>query len=303
MPLKDWIWRNKLASVLLLILLAVLLKQWGRGYPSPLSFDQASVSESYMPTDIAMGRGAAQMGKVAMGGIMPPVSDYAPAPEVSNRMVIQNSDLSLLVKDVRQSIDAIIVSVRQIGGYMVSSAVSNPGESPSGSITVRVPSRDLQKTLEFLRGTSIRVVSENLTGQDVTDQFVDNEARLATLERTKIKFEDIFNRAVEISDIVNVQQQILSVQSQIDAVKGQQQYLQKNAEMVRVTIYLSTDELALPYAPQDAWRPAVIYKYAVRSLVGHFRSVAEWLIWIGVYSIIWVPALVLLWYMKKRLAR
>lgn len=298
--MKDWIRRNKLASILLLILLVVLLKQWGKGYASRMSYEQPGVTNSYMPTDVSLERGALQMGKVATGGMMPPSDIYAPAPEVSNRMVIQNSDLSLLVKDVRQSIDAIIISVRQMGGYMVNSSLSSPGESPSGSITVRVPSRDLQKTLELLRGMAIRVVSENLTGQDVTDQFVDNEARLATLERTKIKFEDIFNRATEISDIVNIQQQILNVQSQIDGVKGQQQYLQKNAEMVRVTIYLSTDELALPYAPQDAWRPAVIYKYAVRSLVGHFRAIAEWLIWIGVYSIIWVPALILLWYMKKR---
>lgn len=297
MRLVDWVRKNKFATLLLLILAFFLFRQWQSPSLRNVSYDKSSYSDSSLQLGAPMNAGIAQRGEM---NIMPQTADYAPAPEVTDRMVIQNSDLSLLVKNVRESIDAIISTTSQMGGYMVDSSLSSPGESPSGTITIRVPAKDLSKMLEFLRGHAIKVVSENLTGQDVTDQYVDNEARLLTLERTKTKFEDIFNRAVEISDITNLQQQILSVQSQIDAVKGQQLYLQKNAEMARVTIYLSTDELALPYAPQDSWRPGVIYKLAVRSLIVHFRVLAEWFIWIGVYSIIWIPALILLWYLKKR---
>lgn len=298
--MKEWVLRNKLAALLIVVLFVILLRQWTGSFSPRLSYDATVSEESYSSQGAPLDMGIAQRGKMGNVAPMPPVADYAPAPEVNNRMVIQNSNLSLLVNNVRESIDAIISATRQMGGYMVNSSLSSPGESPSGTITIRVPEKDLPKMLELLRDMSIKVVSENLTGQDVTDQYVDNEARLATLERTKTKFEDIFNRAVEISDITNLQREILNVQSQIDAVKGQQQYLQKNAEMARVTIYLSTDELALPYAPQDSWRPGVIYKHAVRSLVVHFRVLAEWFIWIGVYSVIWIPAAILLWYLKKR---
>ena len=145
------------------------------------------------------------------------------------------------------------------------------------------------------------MVSENLTGEDVTDQFVDIDARLATLYRTKAKFEEILDKAVKVEDLLNVQRELINLQTQIDSLKGQQLYLEKSAAMAKITIYLSTDELALPYAPSEAWRPTVILKLAVRSLVGNLRNFGSALIWIGVYSVVWVPILIVLFIIRKRM--
>ncbi len=71
--------------------------------------------------------------------------------------------------------------------------------------------------------------------------------------------------------------------------------------MAKVTIYLSTDEMALPYAPSNAWRPAVIFKLAVRSLIGSLRSLASVLIWIVVYSVIWLPILIAILLLRKKI--
>ena len=183
---------------------------------------------------------------------------------------------------------------------MVESNLNNPQDAPTATVTVRVPSVKLQQALETLRGLAVKVVSENLSGQDVTDEFVDNEARLETLEKTKAKFEEILDNAISVQDILTVQREIISLQSQIDAVKGQQNYLEKSAQMAKLTMYLSTDELALPYAPSETWRPAVIFKQAVRSLLGSARKLGTLVIWLAVYSIIWLPALLLIYYFKKR---
>ena len=55
-------------------------------------------------------------------------------------------------------------------------------------------------------------------------------------------------------------------QSQIDSYKGQQDALKKNAQLAKLTIYLSTDEIALPYAPSETFRPQIIFKLAVRGI-------------------------------------
>jgi hypothetical protein len=236
-------------------------------------------------------------------GIMPPSDNYAPAPQVSDRMVIQNSYLSLLVKNVRESVSQITEHAKAQGGYMVDTSLQNPQDAASATVTVRIPAKNLDPVLSYFRNLGVKVVSENLTGQDVTDQYVDIDARLATLEKTKLKFEEILGRAVLVKDILEVQRELINLQSQIDALKGQQNYLSKSAEMAKITLYLSTDEIALPYAPAEVWRPEVIFKLAVRSLVGHARQVASSLIWIVVYGVVWIPLLLIFFLLSKRFKR
>jgi len=186
---------------------------------------------------------------------------------------------------------------------MVNSYFNNPGEAPSATVTVRVPATKLSDFLSFLRSHGVKVVSENLSGQDVTDQYVDIEKHIAILIKTNTKFEEILAKAVEVSDILNVNQQIINIQSQIDSYKGQQQYLDKSAQMSRVTIYLSTDEFSLPYAPSDTWRPEVIFKQAVRSLVTNLRQAGTALIWIAVYGVVLIPILIIARIIFRRLSR
>jgi len=277
--LIDWVRRNKLNSILILLVLFLFFKKAPAYFPSVLKtsnigFEQQAVDMA--PASISLGRGGVS-------------SESAPMPEVEDRMVVQESNLSIVVDDVRKSSDQILNKVNAIGGYMVSSSVSQPQESSSGTLTVRVPAEELGSMLEYLRTVGVKVTSENLFGRDVTDQYVDLDARLSTLNKTKAKFESILDTATKITDILEVQRQLIYIQDQIDRLKGQQEYLEKTAENAKITIYLSTDEWSLPYAPDDNFRPQVIFKQAVRALVRSLRGLVEKSIWVGVYGAVWLP--------------
>ncbi len=226
--------------------------------------------------------------------------NVAPAPDVTNRMVVTSSHLSLLVNDVSAGMTGVKSYIDSIGGYMVSSNISRPEQGATGTITVRIPSIKLDEALAALKNQSVKVVSERMDGHDVTDQFVDNEARLVILERNKARFEEIMTSAKDVPQILEVQNEIFNLQAQIDSIKGQHNYLEQTAKMSLVTVYLSTDELALPYAPTQAWRPAVVFKLAVRSLIGFGQSIGTGLIWITVFSVIWVPVLAIVLFVVKR---
>lgn len=297
MKIISWIKSNKLAAILIIFLLVILGKNWVSNNLIGQTSYQMTESATSRLGNVAMEAPSLKMGR---SGIIPPQPDYAPAPEVTDRKVIQSSEISLLVSDVRQSADAIISKVTATGGYMVNSYFSNPGESPTSTVTVRVPASQLTDFLSFLQDHGVKVVSENLSGQDVTDQYVDIERRIAILMQTKTKMEEILSRAVEVSDIVNINNQIINIQSQIDSYKGQELYLDQSAKTARVTIHLSTDEFSLPYAPTDTWRPEVIFKQAVRSLVGLLRSITSSAIWIAVFSVVWIPVLLTAFILIKR---
>lgn len=282
----NWLKTHKLV----LLLLVVVIYLFNKSSASPFALNQQNFS---IPE-------SAVSNKMAVGSASLPIRDVAPAPQVANRMVIKESNLSLLVNKVTESQKKILQKVTEVGGYMVNVSVNNPQEVASATITVRVPAKNLDQTLEYFRSISVKIISENLQGGDVTDQYVDLEKRLETLNKTKVKFEQIMDRTVLVADILEVQRELINLQDQIDSIKGQQQYYEKSAEMSKVIIYLATDELALPYTPTEAWRPQAIFKEAVRSLVGSARSLGTSIIWIAVYAIIWVPALIVVLFVKKR---
>lgn len=283
--LISWLKSNKLSVILIF---AVVYLLWGQNYPTPIRPSSPNQQRfgGEMMADLTLP-------KAGGGAEIPPTSGQ-------DRLVIQETTLSMVVKDVAESLKTIQQKAEDLGGYMVNSHLSKPEESASGTVTVRVPEEKLSDALDAFRRAGLRVVDENVSGRDVTDQYVDLEARLATLNKTKTKFEEILDRATQVQDLLTVQRELINLQSQIDSVKGQQQYLSQSAKLSKITVYLSTDEFSLPYSPKEPWRPNVVFKLAVRSMVSNLRNIGSALIWIGVYSPIWIPVLIVVFFVKRK---
>lgn len=299
----DWIRTNPIVSIIIFLLILIILRdQLGNGGIANYSLGQSAMMRDAAPVaEMDYGRmGSSKMAMPIAGG--QPYYPTAPS-DSANRMVVTDTSMSLVVRNVEESMTVITDAVKSLGGFMISMHVSSPSEGGSGTISFRVPSENLDSAKESLRRLSIRVVSINVNGTDVTDQYEDLDTRLATVELTKQKIQDIFDRATEVSDLLALQQELINVQSQIDSIKGQQRYLSQTAKYALVTAYLSTDELSLPYAPDDAFRPAVVFRQAVRSLMRHVRQVLGAAIWIAVYSPIWVPVTLIILFLKRKLSR
>lgn len=259
-----------------------------------------------LPSRPTVGVGTTGMVEVQAG--MPMVADSMMVGRKSvafsntpDRLVSKETSLSLAVKDVRKTLESAMAITTSLGGYMIDSSVSTPEEGDSATLSLRVPSDKLMHAMSSFRGLSVKVVSEYQSGTDVTDQYSDLDEQLRILSATKTKFENILNKATLVSDMLEVQRELLSLQQQIDSIKGQQKYLDGTTSYSRITIYLSTDELALPYAPSNSFRPALVWKEAVRSLYVHARSIATYAIWAVVYSPVILVAVFALWTVKKKM--
>lgn len=297
MKFLEWMKNNKLVTVLILVIVFLLVKDkpWIIRPFSKRTFRPGLDYERAVPET-----GAGLITEKARLPAPLSPSSSTPHPEVKNRLVIEESNLSLVVENVRQKVDQITNYVVDKNGYMVSSSITQPQEAPFATLVVRVPKDKLKETIEYLRGLAIKVTSENLKGRDVTDEYFDLEARMETLTKTQAKFEEILDKATTVDQILKVQREIINLQEQIDRLKGRQKYLEKTAENAKLTVYLSTDEWALPYAPEPGFRPKVVFKQSVRSLVKTLRSLGKGIIWLGVYSVLWLPLLLVWWIWKRR---
>ena len=293
MPLISWIKGHGFITFLILVIVFLVFKD----NLSTVSLRKSTTTSVAPIEDFIAPVSKGQLEDDSQGFSLE--TSPSPSQDSSSRVVIKNSNLSLLVKDVRKTGDQILDFVKSKGGYMVSTSYNRPDESPFATITVRVPAKDLDESLTFFRSLAIKVTSENLVGDDVTEEFTDIKARITTLEKTKIKFESILEKAASVQETLTVQREIINIQEQIDALKGQNKAIEQNAALTKVTAFLSTDELALPYTPDKTFRPNVVFKQAVRSLLDNLRVAGETLIWVGVYSVIWVPALMILLFYKR----
>lgn len=285
----DWLKRNKLLVFLILVIGWLLWKQ-----------NRVPIYRTTFGGVPAVGGGIGmEMAQKVEGSILPVPG--APPTEKKDRLVVQESSLSLVVKNVREVGEKITDRAKEVGGYMVSSSLSKPENAPYANVVVRVPADKLKEVLDYFRKLAVKVSSENLYGYDVTDEYVDIEARLDTLNKTKAKFEEILKSAVKVQDILEVNRELINIQEQIDNLRGRQKYLEQTAKLAKISVYLSTDELALPYVPTKAFRPAVVFKQAVRSLIATVRQVATVLIWVVVYFPIWLPLLLVFFFLKRKI--
>lgn len=303
----EWIKQNKLAAALIALLLFMAFKHnrvpfWMNGIESAPSMGYDASYDTTMAVEAMPAPMMAEKRMMTMpmaGGGMggAPIQDmYNPA----DRMIATDTNVSLKVNDVRETLNKITAVAFENGGFMVNSNMNSPEGASSGSISIKVQAEKLPQALDMIRGLGVKVVYEYVNGTDVTDQYSDIEEQLRILTATKEKMETILNSASKVQDMLEVQRELIGIQAQIDSLKGQQQYLDKTTQLASVSVYLSTDELALPYAPDKSWRPQQVYKEAVRSLIQTGRNVADLLIWIGVYAPLWIPAGLLLWFWQKR---
>lgn len=279
--LIGWIKSNKLSVILLAVVLYLVLSSQLGSTRTVSSLSTTRYANDSVVAGQSMGLPSAGVGKVMESNMMAP--EIAPT-DTATRMVVTESSLSLKVNDVSTVITQIESAAQEAGGHLVNSDVQRPEGASTGSITVRIPSQKRAEALARFKSFGVKTVMEHVSGQDITDQYVDNAERLRILETTKAKFEAILNKAENVTEMLSVQQQLLSVQYQIDGIKGQQKFLEGSASLSRVTIYLSTDELALPYAPDTAWRPELVFKEAVRSFIQTIRGALSTGIWLLVYS-------------------
>lgn len=239
------------------------------GTRAALSESAAQDAVATAPTPVAPAVGNAASGRVSASQ--------------EQRLIIKTGSLSLAVDDVREAISTISAFAEAHQGFVVQSSVNKEGIIPSGYITIRIPSAVFDSGVSQIKEIGI-LQNEQVSGTDVTEEFVDLQAQLTNLKATESQFLSIMKQATTIEDILAVQRELSSVRGTIDQIEGRIKFLQQSAELSSLTVYLSTRQQALPVVEQDEdWQPIAVFKDAIRSLVGFAKGLANVVIWVVVY--------------------
>ncbi len=203
------------------------------------------------------------------------------------RMVIKNASLSIVVEEPGATLDAISDLAADLGGFVVSSnlyrmEVEGGLEVPQANITIRVPAEELDRALAYIKSGAGQVLNENISGQDVTQEYTDLESRLRNLENAEQQLTKIMEQAYETEDVLSVYNRLVDVQEQIELIKGQMQYYEQSAALSVISVNIQANEAVQPLKIGN-WQPVGVAKRAIQALINTLEYIANLLIWIALY--------------------
>ncbi len=265
----------------------------------------ALTDTAYAKNGEGMAQQRAMSNAVPTGMPLPPSVQPGVAPDVQERMVVRNGTVSLVVKNVSTTADAIYSLVARSNGFIGSSSLYKNGTALIGTLTLRIPVKNFDAVVAEIK-TMGELVNENFQGVDVTAQYVDLDSNLRNLRATEEQLLLIMKKATRISDVLEVQNQLTYTRGQIQTIQGQMNYLKQTSDYASLTVTLTTDPSTLPVVEKEGekWRPLATFKAAIRTLISFAQALVDILIWFVIF--LPLAALVLggiYWMVRKTLIK
>jgi hypothetical protein len=162
----------------------------------------------------------------------------------AERKIIKNATLMLEVPQAEAAQQRITAIAEAKGGFVVSTDAQRQtaeGQDPNLltiTVVARVPSNQFEATLTDIRGTGTRVTQEKQTGQDVTEDMIDLDARMRAQQALETQFLEIMKQARTVQDALQVQRELANVRGEIERIQGRLRFLQNQTALSTITVTL-----------------------------------------------------------------
>lgn len=222
-----WILVGLVGVLLIGVVLAVIVNNLGGGREDSVSPSSVSGGSSAPAADGARG----ESGALSSGSVLP--ADW-------NQRIVRTAELTLTVANVEQAIAAARDTATSAGGQVLSSSTSYSGDRQFAMLTIEVPSDRFDAVMSALRGHPLveQVEHETTSSQDVTEEYVDLQARLRNAEATEQRFLALQTQATRLEDILALEREISRVRGEIEQLKGRLTYLERRTSYSRIDLRL-----------------------------------------------------------------
>jgi hypothetical protein len=254
---------------LFILLISILVSCGSRG--------DSSSSEGYNAEDAAMEEVQSER-KAEYGGT---ANEVGTDQEIrsTDRMVIYNANLSLEVKDYHKIEATIQDRVAALGGYVVESAIYHSGEDwINGNLVVKVPQKNFHPFINEVESTSVKVNERQISGNDVTEEYIDLESRLRSKRVVEERLLSFMAKAEKTEDLLKISKDLGSVQEEIEQLLGRMNYLKTNVDYSTITIHLSERLVTVPSIKDsealNTWDKAQsMFMGSVNTLISFFSGI------------------------------
>src|SRR5437762_9015153 len=207
----------------------------------------------------------------------------------ADRNLILTAKIDMRSKDPWATSDRAQAIASGLGGDVLNLTQSGSGDTRSASLTSRVPSSRFGDALQQLKNLEGEIQHSGVSAQDVTDQFIDLQARLTAKQAEEQRYVAILNRANTIDEILKVDASLGSVRTQIEQLTAQINSIKNRTDFSTISMSISTLSVLPGDTTSKAWDPSKTVGRALAALGAMMQVFADVVIWLIVFG--WLPLL------------
>ena len=215
------------------------------------------------------------------------------------RKVVKTADLGLRSKEVRESAARAQQVAATAGGTVLSSQVYRNGDSVTADLVLSVPSEEFERVLDELRGLGQKVTTDSISGQDVTEEYVDLESRERNLRATEESLLRLYEKAGNVEEALSIQRELTGIRGEIELVQGRIKYLDQRSTYSQIT--LNIQPVTSPPPPKPTWDPGDVVARAWEASLSVLQVMATAIISAIVFGWWLAPVLIggFLWWRRR----
>lgn len=164
-----------------------------------------------------------------------------------NQKVVYTAELQIEIKDLKKATQQIEEKVKKYGGYIVqSNTYRNGDETFTSTLTVRIPQNSFEPFLTEAEELASNILQRNVNGTDVSEEYVDLEARLKSKRAVESRLLEFMEKAQTTEDLLKISSDLAAVQEEIEQITGRIQYLDNQVAYSTVTITMNENHINIP---------------------------------------------------------
>ena len=212
--------------------------------------------------------------------------DFAVAAE--NRQIVSRGTINVRVDDLDAAMEEIQVLVDDVDG-LVFAEETDLRDGAVTRITLKVPPTAFRAALASLADLG-EVQTQTVSTDDVTEQVVDLDSRIATAEASVIRLRALLDRAERIQDITQIEGQLLERETELETLRGQRRTIEGQVALATVDVTLRAERTSPP-PPEPVEEAQTGFLDGLRGGAKALRTVAVGLSAVAGALLPWLPFL------------
>lgn len=156
-----------------------------------------------------------------------------------NKKIVKTANLRAETKNYKEFSKKLYEKTKQFGGYVSIEQQNSSDYKIENTITIKVPVDQFENAVNSFLEETVKVDEKNINSEDVTTEFVDGRSRLEAKKQVRLRYLELLKGAKNMSDILEVQNEINTIQEDIEMVNGRLNFLGQASAMstIQFTYY------------------------------------------------------------------
>lgn len=175
---------------------------------------------------------------------IPTTEQPAPPTEFTERKIIREGEIYFECRDVLETENFLKSEVKTVKGYISNESANSYGERTEKRLSIRIPSDQLDALLEKIQAHAVKIENTNIRSEDVTEQYIDVEARLKTKKELEIRYLSLLQQAKNVDEILQIERELSNIRGEIESMQGRLNYLKDRTSLstLNVTFFVQGEK-------------------------------------------------------------